>query len=381
MDWDDYDPRTDLRRWDEDRPRTQQPSVGPSDTGGCIRQHAYRHHRTEPSDRKRSEAAARLGSLIHLGYAAMLTQMDLPGRESEVWVTLPGLRAPGRADDVDRINRVVLDVKTTSGRAFTRWCTYGLPERMWDQVDIYAYGLWLLDGPAGEPHNWTLAILLINRETGEEQRFERPADPDHGARLVELLIQEQEALDASNSPEEFPREGAGPGRGMPCDWCPWMRRCWGPPRHDGLSEQSASVADDPAAVAAHADAYLTAREEESKAKRIKDDARAFLEGLPPGLYGDAEIGWTGGNPTPPVPDADAMADLLTSLGYPVPLSPAGRTRRSISVKRVAPEPVRDEAADAMRPGDADATGPRPASEAPTKGSPGDDAQRSGQAAS
>src|SRR5262245_23600604 len=354
--WDD--PRSEIRKWDEDRPRTQQRGVGPSDIGGCRRQHAYRWHDTPASDPKRSAAAARLGSLIHLGYAAMIDSLGLPNRETEVEVVLPGLPAKGRADDVDRAARVVLDVKTAKAASFDRWVTYGLPERMWDQCDIYAYGIALHD-----PGDWTLAILLINRETGEEQRFERPASPERGEYLLRLLVAEQTALDASEHPEEFLRDGAGPGRGMPCDWCPWLRRCWGPPRTDGLSEQSATIADDPAAIAAHVADYLDAREDEAKAKRLKDDARAFLEGLPAGPYGDAEVGWSGGNPTEPVPDADAMVELLGSLGFPVPMTSGGRTRRSIHVKR-APA-VRDDgdAPDAMRPGAANDTGPRPALEA------------------
>src|SRR5262245_17349672 len=223
---DEPDLRSDLHRYDDGKPRTHQQSVGPSDTGGCRRQHAYRWHDTPKDSAPRSEAAARLGTLLHLGWSVMIKRLDDPGRQADVKITLPGLPAPGYADDVDYTHRVCTDLKSTSDRAYQRWITYGLPERMWDQVEIYAYGLYVQHTPE-LPGDWTLRIVLLNRETGHETPFERPADHDRGRLLTDALAAEQARLEASGSPYEFPRDGAGPGRGFPCDWCPWLRTCWG----------------------------------------------------------------------------------------------------------------------------------------------------------
>jgi hypothetical protein len=324
-----YDPRSDLTRYDQDKPRTLQQSVGPSSTGGCRRQHAYRWHQTPPDPgATRSEAAARYGTLLHMGWSVMIRRLGEPGREPDVRIEIPGLPAPGYADDVDWAAAVVTDLKTTSGRAYASWCTYGVPERFWDQVEVYAYGL---RRRARLP--WTLRIVLFNRETGDEQPFERPADPAYGEHLAAQLVAEQARLEASDSPYEFPRDGAGPGRGMPCDWCSWLRQCWGPGR-DGMSAQASTVVDDPAEVAARARDYLAAGAEARKFKRAQDDARAFLEGLPAGQYEDVVLGWSGGNPRPPGPDPDAMAETLEWLGIPTPLREGGRTNRTIRVTKV-----------------------------------------------
>src|SRR5262245_13395858 len=319
-----YDPRSDLEQHDHANPRHQQVTLGPSDSGGCRRQHAYAHHGTTKTDTERSEAEARLGSLLHLGYARVTEAL---GRDANVNVAIPGLHAPGHADDVDFANRIVRDLKTTKDRVFKRWITYGLPERMWQQVELYAYGLWLTDPEGGD---WTLAILLLNRETGQEVPFERPADPDNGQRLAQQLAHEQQILDASDSPDDFPRDGHGPGSGMPCDWCPWLTACWGGPV-GALSPQAATIAADPVAVGGMGREYLDANAAVAKAAEQKATARLYLTGIPAGDYDGIHIGWQGGNPRGPQPDPVAMARRLAELGEPVPTVDGGTTTRSIRV--------------------------------------------------
>jgi len=329
----DFDARSDLTRHDDARPRHAQRTLGPSDTGRCLRQAAYAHHDTTPTEPDRAKQAARLGSLLHLGYAVVVRDLGDPFRNTEVEVVIPGLAAPGHADDVDWRHRVVLDLKTAKDRTWQRWVTYGLPDRMWDQVELYGYGLSIV-----APGEWTVGIVLLNRETGEEARFERAGDPDRGRDLADVLVARQEALDASERPEEFPREGNGPGRGMPCDWCPWVSECWGTVDTDctQLSVQAAIIADSPAAIESTGLAYLAARETESKAQEAKATARVYLQGIPAGTYGTVKITWRGGREAEMVPDPEAMEERLVDLGEHVPMMPGKTRAASINVTRAAP---------------------------------------------
>lgn len=329
-----YEPAlSDLQAADALNPRHGQVALGPSDSGGCVRQHAYAHHLTPMSDPERSLGEARLGTLIHKGYSATVQALRLPGRETDVHLDLPGLRAGGTADDVDWQERIVRDVKTAKHRTWLRWATYGVPERWWEQVEIYGYGCHLR-----QPGPWTLALLVIDRETGDELPLERPADPARGLMLLHQLVMEQDDLDSSERPEEFPRQGHGPGRGMPCDWCPWLRECWGE-QQGVLSPQARTIVADARQIEQVALDYLDAAEVEGKAREAKADARAYLEGLPSGVYGTATLGWQGGNVRGDIPDPDAMVEVLNEYDIPVPTRPGGTTARSIRVTRTPPKPV------------------------------------------
>lgn len=320
---------TDLESWDD---LHQQGffGLGPSDVGRCIRQAGYRQAKVTPSD-LRSRDQARLGSLLHLGYAALVASLKNPQRRPEVEIEIPGLRRPGHADDVDYRRYIVTDLKTVSGRAYPRYLNYGPPEHMWDQAEVYAYGLHL---QGNSDIDWTLRILLFNRETGQENEFMRDADYEHGRKVVEDLIERQIEIDQATEPDLLPREGAGPGRGFPCDYCDWMSRCW-PEGEQDRSPQAETIADDPDAIGQVLADYLAVSEPLSKLEDAKKDARAFLTGLPAGTYGGYTLSWQGGRDLDPEPDPEAMEELLMENGLPVPTRPR-RSALSIRVNRVKP---------------------------------------------
>ena len=323
------DLRTDLERHDDDRPRGKQVKLGPSNIGRCLRQDAFRTFDIPKTD-EQSRGKARLGSLLHLGYGVLAEEA---GRESEVTIAIPGL-GDGHADDVDRRRRVVTDLKTAGDRAFQRYVTFGLPDTYWHQVELYAYGLVCAE-EGGTPRAdtvipitpWTLRVILLNRETGEEEAFEREADPDNGAYLAEVLALRQRLLDLATSPYDIAREGGGPGTGFPCDYCDWATACWGEPDGD-LSPQAQTIVDDPEAIAQVLEDYLAASAEASKLEKAKKEARVFLTGIPPGDYGKASLKWQGGNDLGDEPDAEAMAEMLHILGYDIP------TKRKTSAKSI-----------------------------------------------
>lgn len=304
------------------------PGIGPSGVHDCFRQQAYRYLGVEPSN-NRSTEAANLGTLLHLGWSALIAANYAPAeREADVTIDIPGLPRPGSADDVDWLHAVVTDLKTAKDRVWQSWLNKGGPyEKFWDQVELYAYGLHLIHG-----REWTLRIIAINRETGAKQEYERAADPERGAMLAEKIRDRHQVLilsmanvatsngevSAEDEVTRYPREGKGPGMGMPCDYCPWMDACWGtPPEGSPLTPQSFSVDGDATAVGEFAREYIEARTIASKYYGMRDEAGAFLRGLD-GTYTDANgvsyrVRMTGGYEKDE-PDCEGMIEVLVSMG-------------------------------------------------------------------
>ncbi len=327
-----------LEEWEAQHERHAQALLGPSDVDRCLRQSAYVLHGVPPSDEEKSKQKAQFGSLLHLGWAEMIRALGKAHHQAEVKIEIPGLLRGGTSDDVDYQRRVVNDLKTASDRAWTRYVNHGLPERMWDQVEIYAYGLWLAEDEASGlvemASSWTLAIALLNRESGQIAPFEQAADVVRGARLVERLAARQQVLMDSASPEEIPREGDGPDAGFPCDWCPFVSRCWPQPVGD-LSPQAMTIAEDPYQIELALNAYLTAAGEASKAKKAQDAARVYLTGLEAKTYGSMTLGWRGGRTIDDEPDGDEAVRMLREMGIEPPTK-TRKTAKQISVKRVVP---------------------------------------------
>lgn len=328
-----------LERYDEAHPHEHN-TIGPSEVGRCLRQIGYEQSGTPKTD-ERSRNQARLGQLMHLGYGVIVSDA---GRASEISIRLPGLRS-GTADDIDFDRQIVNDLKTANDRSYVRWVTGGLPEKFWDQVELYAYGLWLARETANNggwdeayplPNDWTLSITLLNRETGEEQVFMRPADPEHGKQVLVRLLDRQRQIDDAFSPNELPREGSGPGRGFPCDYCDWVSACWPDPDDEELSPQSATIADDPILIGQVLEDYLAVSAELSKLDKAKKDARAFLTGIPAGDYGDATLKWQGGNELDPEPDVEEMMAILDQQGIAIPVKPKF-SAKSLRVVRKKPK--------------------------------------------
>jgi hypothetical protein len=330
----EFDFRDTMSRFMDDKQAGKSALVGPSSAGKCYRSIAYRYFGTPASD-YRSKDKADLGTLLHLGWSALIRSMYDPSvREGDVVLRWEELPREGEADDVDWSERIVSDLKSANGRAWQAMVDRGEPyENYWDQAEMYGLALHRLDGL-----DWTLRIILLNTETGERVEFTRPADPERGKALVDALAARHEAIaDAmlrDSAPEEFPQEGKGPGRGFPCDWCEWVTRCWGPEPDDGKSVQSATIADDPAKIAQAAEDYKRYAAMESEGKKGKYDAAAFLRGIT-GTFGGWTVGQTRDGVGEEVLDEDAAIAALTAAGIPVPtLFKPGR-KGYVTVKRVA----------------------------------------------
>lgn len=303
--------------------------IGPSGVDHCYRQQAYQYMEVEPSEAV-SVDAANLGTLFHLGWSSIIRSMyDPADREPDVRVEIEGMPRSGSADDVDYANMVVSDLKTAKDRVWQSWLNNAGPyDSYWAQLELYALGLRQKHGG-----DWTLRIIAFNRETGEVEEYTRPADPEVGLALVAKAAGRHNELTAAaavtasvGNPlllvDSFPREGKGPGRGMPCDWCPYLSLCWPEPSVDGGTPQSESIRRDNEEIGAYAAEYLEAAAESSKAERRKYDAQAFLKGItgivPSPDGGQIRIAQVGGAPKQ-VPDCAQMEQDLIDAGLPVPM--------------------------------------------------------------
>lgn len=314
----DMDFRDTMTRFMDEKQAGKSGLVGPSSAGKCYRSLAFRYHGTPPSDH-RSKDKADLGTLLHLGWSALIRASYNPAiREPDVVLSWPELPREGEADDVDWHERIVTDLKSANGRAWQAMVDRGGPyENYWDQAEMYALACARLT----DSSDWTLRIVLINTETGERVEFTQPADPTRGKALVDDLAQRHAELIASvaegGSPEDFPQEGKGPGRGFPCDWCEWASACWPDPTGGALSPQAQTIVDDPDAIAQAAADYKRGAALESEGKKIKYDAQAFLKGII-GTFGEWSVSQTKDGEPLEVLDEDAAIEALTAAGIPVP---------------------------------------------------------------
>lgn len=313
---------------DQQESRTGEP-IGPSGTGGCFRQQAYEQLRV-PQTNEETTLKADAGSLIHMGIGNIL---DLYGIDTEVLVPVPGLRRPGSADVVKWDEHLLVDIKTYGDRAYQYRLEHGPYAHQWDQSELYGLGLYEM---VGDGEVWTLQILGINRDTGEHTVWERVQDLDRARALAAEIERRQTAIDAARErladptssvgavelAEQFPREGDGPGRGFPCDWCAWVDQCWPLPFDAalaGMSPQSQSVVDDPEQIAEKAAEYRQAADDEREAKDRKYAAQAFLKGIT-GTFEGWKITQIGGGGDTEVPDVDALIDFVRDHGEPVPMT-------------------------------------------------------------
>jgi hypothetical protein len=318
--------------------------IGPSGLKDCYRQQAYTYCGVAPTDEV-SKAKADLGTLIHLGWSAMIRAKGDPLHACDVEVDWGGPRK-GSVDDVHYGTRTVSDLKSPNARSFQWWLDHGPPQGYVDQLQVYAHGLEML-----HPGGWTCRIVGICSETGARHAWEFPYDPDRAAELVASANDRHAALmraasvaellddDAAAAvAEEFPREGHDPSK-FPCGWCEFRSRCWPQPTAPDRSPMSETVAGDPVEILGHAEGYMAAKAEESKWKKVADTHRGYLAGLD-GEYESPDgqvyrVAMVGGFQGADVPDLDALVEAFEEMGMEVPMKPSRPSARYVRVNRRA----------------------------------------------
>lgn len=311
--------------------RSRQRKLGSSEIGICRRRSGYRYHATPPSN-SRSSIAAALGTWIHAG--ALKALREEYGALIEVKVESESLKSS--VDAYFPETSTVEDLKTKSSHAFEMVRARGPARKELFQVHLYAYLLRngrakALSGPQSVD---TVRVRYLNRDNGEEYTHEQPYDQQITLHALGWL---GDVLD-SDSPDELPRDEAGPGLSYDCDYCPFLDACWGPQRTDGAARQTILVHDD-ADVEAAALLYDQARAEEREAQNRKAFAKAQLDLTDDGQYGGFVVKHTSTEPKPQ-PDVERMEDYFREAGLEVPLT-YRKPYRTISVLRAQQRTARE----------------------------------------
>lgn len=308
-----------------------------SDYGSCRRSVWYREAPPDGfvRDPEMYDRQAALGTILHAA-AANARAARYPWRWYEYEVTVPGLDKPGRVDEYDPVLGVVSDLKTGGTRKWDRIGDEGPNLSVWGQVLIYGLALTALGLPVR-----AVRIMVVNRDTGEEEHFVRDYDPAAARAALDELVDLATGLDFGIVP---PRDGTGPSTDWQCRSCFARSHCWNvaAATDAGRSPESYTVLgeepDDPSIIWA-AEQFLAAKAARLAADAAYDEAKALLQGIEPRQYGDVIIE-VGRNTS--VEYKDSFEKLVGLYGlseaYRPPVSdvaePTRKTTRYTTAKRV-----------------------------------------------
>jgi len=272
-------------------------SVGPSDASSCRKAVEYREnppadYEPIPTDKR----AALMGTLVHEG-VRRIRKRRYPWRLFELPVDVPGLDRPGKCDEYDPMVGVVNDLKTAGDWKWEAIAEDGPPQGEWEQAQMYALGL------ARAGHYVTeVRITYVQRANGKDEVYVRPYDEAFALAAVDKLVAVLDALDAGLP---LPRDREGPSTDTVCRvYCPARDHCWNVPAAEAAqrSPESWTLVHDDEDVEYQLSTYAEARTVEGDAKKTKERAKALLDGVPEGQYGEWYWGHTGGKMGEPKPD-------------------------------------------------------------------------------
>lgn len=255
-----------------------------SDAGKCRRQIWYRER--PPADYEPrtdiDERRATIGSIIHKA-AEDARRARYSWKWFEFELQIPGLDKSGVVDEYDPVLGEVADTKS-AGRG--KWVIVGddgPTDDMWRQLRIYGLALERAALPVK-----TLKIVAINRDTGAEEPFYEPYDPQTGQDALDELVAVTTAIEAGAT---MPRDGYGPADWR-CGWCPALDHCWQTDRAARLGRSPASLVklgenpDDPSIEWA-ARELLRITKERLELDKAEEQASDLIQGVTPGTYGKA----------------------------------------------------------------------------------------------
>lgn len=194
-----------LTAQDDDRPRSQQTVVGPSQVGGCAAQLWFHMHGGQKIN-KTERLAAMLGTAIHKavedafiahGPDTYMYELEVPG--------IDGLVGPGHIDRYDTSEYVITDYKTTTLKALRYFPKGG------QKIQVHIYGY--LASKAGYRVD-TVELIAIPRD-GHEKHVKVWREAYDEQIAVEALERLANIRDMAEVPD--PEMGGAFCQG----WCPF----------------------------------------------------------------------------------------------------------------------------------------------------------------
>lgn len=320
-----------FRTANDKRARSQQSALGMSELGGCRRQASFKTLGIEPTNPRNERLdvfadsrEAMIGTMIHDLVLPQIEAMSLTAKiEQPVVLKFPGLpEIPGSADMVDE--DVLVDLKTLGHNSVRSVESNGPQKKHIWQTHGYAQAL--ID--SGHQIN-SIALVYIDRSNGQVVHV-------HYQQFDPLVVEEIEAwwieVNSTDDPMDLPRDERGPGLSRTCDWCPWLKACWGEGAVPGGTGIQARVLEEfPDDERTHEVErvlldYIEAHRAEKAAKEAKAYAREVLSATDEGVYGSMVLKRTRETVTE-VLDVDAAKDVLLSNGLPLPMTERINTSR------------------------------------------------------
>lgn len=290
-----------------------------SGLGGCRRKGAYQLAKVAPSDPVAATTgenrAANLGTMIHTGLLPELAEVLGGNEEIEVELTVVDdettIVVPGRTDLYWPQAKAILDLKTVREHKMGHVVANGPFDEHWVQVAAYA----LAAEQADKPIEW-IGWIYLDRASGATFVVMEPFTDQLRQMVVDKV---RELATYAISPDDAPRDGAGPGErtaNLMCNNCAWLRACWGEEAKPGVAGIQSSKVDDFGGLEKVLTAYIKARDAETAAKESKEFYRELIVGNQPGVYGKARFFRT--KPSKAV-DKNACAKMLDASGEPLPM--------------------------------------------------------------
>lgn len=316
-------------------------SLSASAVGTCRRalwwEHTGRHtvedYEAQPVDKR----AATMGTAFH-DSAEAAGRALFPWREHELELKLPGLDSDNLVDVYDPVLALVKDWKTAGEYRWDHFAD-GPHRKDWWQPLLYGLALELAGYPV-----WKLRLVVVHREKGWEEVFEREYDEDEAREALQYLLDTITALEHDDL-EALPRDEDGPGLSPICSrFCEHVANCWGTRKASelGLSPQAYAVhGEDP--TDALVEQALLGYDKNRAIKSAAEKRMAYFAKLVQGrafrVYGSMRYGQT----TSKVEDDKRFMARIRAFWNARPdlrpadveaLRPPKKERRSISITRV-----------------------------------------------
>lgn len=295
--------------------------------GVCRRQAAYLDAGVEPSDPDEGTEAAAIGTWIHDGWLPH-AQKGVPGsiiNHPVMWLPFGMLQPPVPGTLDMAWLGWVLDLKTMSEWKQERFILYG-PEQS-HRWQAHGYG----EARRQDGHDVKMVqVFSILRANGRTASYVEEHTPEVVAEMTAWVDESRHY--ATTDPDQAPRDQRGPGVSKACDWCPFLRRCWGDDARPEQIGKGQQVFDD-YAVREAVKLYAAASAKEKEAKTEKDWAKAMIGDAPAGIYGDFKLRYQRAGGRKAAVDADVAAYRLEQAGIEVPYTDGAPGRKG---PRVSP---------------------------------------------